>query len=52
MAMPSMCGSVRRKPQVAPEAVTMALFGPGEPAMDTANAVAEAIDASASASMA
>ena len=42
---PSMCGTVRRKPQVAPEAVTMALFGPGVADIETANAVADASQA-------
>src|SRR5262245_59081271 len=27
--MPNMCGSVRRKPKFAPDAVSITLFGPG-----------------------
>ncbi len=29
MPTPSMCGSVRRKPKAAPEAISIMLFGPG-----------------------
>ena len=36
---------MRRKPQVAPDAVTMALFGPGVADIETANAVADASQA-------
>jgi antitoxin FitA len=36
-----MCGSVRAKPNVAPDEATIALFGPGVADMDTANATAE-----------
>jgi hypothetical protein len=32
---PNMCGTVRRKPNVAPDAVNMTLFGPG--VMDMTN---------------
>ena len=28
-AMPAMCGTVRRQPKAAPEAMTIRLFGPG-----------------------
>lgn len=44
-AIPSMCGIVRRKPQTETDDVSMALLGPGVPAMDTAKAVAEASQA-------
>jgi hypothetical protein len=36
-----MCGKVRQRPQDAPEAVTIALLGPGVADMDKANAQAE-----------
>src|ERR1700759_315123 len=39
--IPSMCGIVRRKPQSEPDEVSIALFGPGVPAMETAKAPAE-----------
>jgi hypothetical protein len=41
-----MCGTVQRKPQVAPEALSMTLFGPGPHVMGTAKAVTEAIQVS------
>lgn len=34
--IPTMCGTVRRNPKVAPEAVSMTLFGPGVIAVETA----------------
>src|SRR5262249_55417983 len=34
-ATPSMCGTVRRKPKFAADAVTMTLFGPGVSDIDT-----------------
>ncbi len=39
--IPSMCGTVRRKPQSDPDDVSIALFGPGVPAMATAKAAAD-----------
>lgn len=39
--IPSMCGTVRRKPQSDPDEVNIALFGPGVPAMATAKAAAD-----------
>jgi hypothetical protein len=33
MQIPTMCGSVRRKPKLAPEAVNITLLGPGVIAM-------------------
>jgi hypothetical protein len=38
-------GSVRRKPWLAPEAVTIVLFGPGVPAMANAKPVVANIQA-------
>src|SRR5579875_3362928 len=40
IAIPSRCGSVRRKPKLAPDAATMALLGPGVADIATANDVA------------
>jgi hypothetical protein len=37
-----MCGTVRRNPHNDPDEVSIALFGPGVPAMDTAKASADA----------
>ena len=37
----ALSGPTLLKPQVAPDAVTMALFGPGVAAMDTAKAAAD-----------
>jgi ribosomal protein S18 acetylase RimI-like enzyme len=39
--IPSMCGTVLRKPQSEPDDVSIALFGPGVPAIATAKAAAE-----------
>jgi hypothetical protein len=36
-----MCGTVRRKPHSDPDEASIALFGPGVPDIDNANATAE-----------
>ena len=41
-AVPTTCGSVRRKPKAAPEAISRMLFGPGVPALMIENATSAA----------
>jgi hypothetical protein len=41
IAIPSMCGIVRRKPQSDPDEASIALLGPGVADMEVANATAE-----------
>ena len=43
IAIPSMCGIVRRKPHRDPDEASIALFGPGVADIDVANATAETI---------
>src|SRR5262245_28402807 len=41
-AVPTICGSVRRKPKAAPDAHSRMLLGPGVPALRTENATSDA----------